>query len=124
MRVSVLFCDIVILVPSLILALKYLKIHMSLKNSTFGVIQLVTLLAPPLILIDHGHFQYNGVCIGLTILAAIALVRDYDVVASILFSLSLNFKQMALYYAPVFFLLCFASVLIREQLARLLDTFF
>jgi alpha-1,3-glucosyltransferase len=34
------------------------------------ILQLILLLVlPSLILIDHGHFQYNGVCIGLTLLA-------------------------------------------------------
>ena len=55
------------------------------------------------LLIDHGHFQYNGVCIGLTFLAIRAILHDQDILGSILFCLSLNFKQMALYYSPVFF---------------------
>lgn len=36
---------------------------------------LVALLQPCLLLIDHGHFQYNGVCLALCTLAAVALAR-------------------------------------------------
>ena len=42
-------------------------------------------------------------CIGLTIAAGLAVLHDWDCLGSVLFSLALNFKQMTLYYAPVFF---------------------
>jgi len=66
------------------------------------------LLQPALILIDHGHFQYNCVSLGLAMGAAACLSYRhsswiFDCAAAVLFSLSLNFKQMSLYYAPVFF---------------------
>ena len=70
--------------------------------STF-LLLLVCLSCPAIVLVDHGHFQYNGVCIGLSLLGAISILKDQDVIGSILFCLALNFKQMALYYAPVFF---------------------
>ncbi|CAM9781542.1 unnamed protein product, partial [Phaeothamnion confervicola] len=71
-----------------------------------GATALMALLQPGLILIDHGHFQYNGVCLGLAVAAAVAVASPFrhgDILGSVLFCLSLNFKQMALYYAPVFF---------------------
>jgi alpha-1,3-glucosyltransferase len=64
---------------------------------------LLCLIGPSNILIDHGHFQYNGVCIGLALLGSTSILEDRDVIGSIFFCLALNFKQMALYYAPVFF---------------------
>jgi alpha-1,3-glucosyltransferase len=63
----------------------------------------IPLMSPALILIDHGHFQYNCVCIGLAVLGMRYIVRGRHMLGSLLFCLSLNFKQMALYYAPVFF---------------------
>ena len=60
-------------------------------------------LSPCLVLIDHGHFQYNNVCIGLALWGALCILDNRDILGSIFFCLSLNFKQMALYYAPVFF---------------------
>ena len=61
------------------------------------------LLFPCLTIIDHGHFQYNAVMLGLCIGSFDDLVRRRFILASLLFVLALFFKQMALYYAPVMF---------------------
>jgi alpha-1,3-glucosyltransferase len=61
------------------------------------------LLQPAHVLTDHGHFQYNCISLGLAGLAAAAIARGHDVLGSVLFSLSLNHKQMGLFYAPAFF---------------------
>lgn len=58
------------------------------------------LLQPALLLIDFGHFQYNSVMLGLTLLAMNAFTAGHDRLGAIFFVLSLGFKQMALYYAP------------------------
>lgn len=79
------------------------KIRTVLTQSALVKLFCCCLLAPGIILIDHGHFQYNAICIYLAILAALAVLADRDILGSILFCCSLNFKQMALYYAPVFF---------------------
>lgn len=64
------------------------------------------LLIPSLILIDHGHFQYNCIALGLFLWTVICLTKRQDVLASILFCLAFNYKQMALYYSlPIFFFL-------------------
>jgi len=85
---------------------------------------------PALVLVDHGHFQYNSVSLGLTVLAAAWVERGrsglfstgrsggrrrrrrarpdlyldifYLVASSVAFTLALNHKQMTLYYAPAF----------------------
>lgn len=33
----------------------------------------MVLLSPSLVLVDHGHFQYNCVCLGLAVAAAAAV---------------------------------------------------
>lgn len=58
---------------------------------------------PVLSIIDHGHFQFNSVMLGLSMAAMTALVNHRFVVGSVLFVLALFFKQMSLYYAPVVF---------------------
>ena len=64
------------------------------------------LLQPGLIIIDHGHFQYNAVMLGLALSAFACFQADRRLLGSVLFCTSLMFKQMALYYAlPVFFYL-------------------
>jgi alpha-1,3-glucosyltransferase len=86
----------------------------------------VLLLNPSLVLIDHGHFQYNCISLGLALAAMAALLLEEGeqeqqrgagvappppplllprgrLVAAVLFTLSLCHKQMGLYYAPAFF---------------------
>ncbi|XP_068314030.1 probable dolichyl pyrophosphate Man9GlcNAc2 alpha-1,3-glucosyltransferase [Pyrus communis] len=63
----------------------------------------IILLNPCLILIDHGHFQYNCISLGLTVGAIASVLSDKDLVACVLYSLALNHKQMSAYFAPAFF---------------------
>ena len=61
------------------------------------------LLQPALTVIDHGHFQYNSISLGLSLWGIIAVIRGSDILGSIAFSLSLNYKQMELYHSLPFF---------------------
>ena len=73
-----------------------------------------------LLLIDHGHFQYNSISLGCTVLATTCVLRigssasvpaafrrvstfSWLVGAAFFFCMALNHKQMTLYYAPAFF---------------------
>ncbi|KAE9466648.1 hypothetical protein C3L33_01401, partial [Rhododendron williamsianum] len=73
------------------------------------------LLNPCLILIDHGHFQYNCISLGLTIGAVAAILSDKDLLACFLFSLALNHKQMSAYFAPAFFSYLLGKCLRRQN---------
>lgn len=64
---------------------------------------ILALLYPGVILIDHGHFQYNSISLGLLILATTSLIGKRELWASFFFTLSLNYKQMELYHALPFF---------------------
>lgn len=62
------------------------------------------LLYPGLLLVDHGHFQYNCVSLGLFLWATFFVVAvENDVLATVFFVLALNYKQMELYHALPFF---------------------
>jgi alpha-1,3-glucosyltransferase len=64
----------------------------------------VMLFSPCLILIDHGHFQYNSIGLGAAAGAAIAItIGGWDHLGAVLYCVSLNHKQMNLYFAPAFF---------------------
>lgn len=72
------------------------------------------LLYPGLILIDHGHFQYNCVSLGLFLWATFFIVAiENDYLATLLFVCALHYKQMELYHALPFFVyllrMCFRS---------------
>ncbi|XP_064625197.1 dolichyl pyrophosphate Man9GlcNAc2 alpha-1,3-glucosyltransferase-like isoform X2 [Lineus longissimus] len=68
-----------------------------------------SLLYPGLILIDHGHFQYNNVSLGFALWAILLLGKGWDVLGSVFFCLSLNYKQMELYHALPFFCYLFGA---------------
>lgn len=69
--------------------------------------------------------RYNGISLGLAVLASAAVISDHDLVGSMLFccryvtsqprteTCSLLFKQMSLYFAPAFF-----SFLLGKALAK------
>ena len=67
---------------------------------------LTALTQPALLLIDHGHFQYNTTSLGLALWSFYFMTQSSfigPVIGSVLFSLALNFKQMELYHAPAVF---------------------
>ncbi|GJJ15617.1 hypothetical protein Clacol_009895 [Clathrus columnatus] len=88
MRATVLISDLLIYFPAVALFIRRFLNHRSGRTQ------------PALILIDSGHFQYNSVMLGLTLLCLDYLSISSDLIAAVFFVLSLGFKQMALYYAP------------------------
>jgi alpha-1,3-glucosyltransferase len=83
---------------------------------------LIAMLQPSILLIDHGHFQYNTVALGLSLWSFYFVTRESSlagaanegsniygisvtsaVSGSVLFCAALSFKQMTLYYAPAIF---------------------
>jgi len=64
---------------------------------------LLTTCSPLLILIDHGHFQYNCVMSGLVLWALILIENKQFALAGVLFIMAINFKILALYYSIAFF---------------------
>ncbi|KAJ9173070.1 hypothetical protein P3X46_016244 [Hevea brasiliensis] len=104
MRWTVLSSDALIFFPAVLYFLfVYYGNHSSGRKSDVAWHIAMILINPCLILIDHGHFQYNCISLGLTIGAIAAVLAHKDLVASVLFCLSLNHKQMSAYFAPAFF---------------------
>jgi alpha-1,3-glucosyltransferase len=97
MRASVLAGDAFVLFPALAAFLSCSGARNGEKIFAF------TLSIPALMLIDHAHFQYNGVSLGLFIASVAAMATECTaghMLGSILFCMSVCFKQMNLYYAP------------------------
>lgn len=63
---------------------------------------LLLILNPVAIYVDHGHFQYNTVAIGLLLIATWATVSGRYLVGAITYTCSFLFKQTLMYFAPVF----------------------
>jgi alpha-1,3-glucosyltransferase len=147
MRASVLVCDALIYIPAAYFFSKSVarwsksppraspRQWWPLSGAPLLFLFLLTL--PALLLIDHGHFQYNGVSLGLA-LVAFALVASADTEgaaaghgggvggggpwwtarrmalyagAAACFCLALAYKQMLLYYAPAFFTFFLARII-------------
>ncbi|KAJ0099239.1 hypothetical protein Patl1_21464 [Pistacia atlantica] len=104
MRWTVLSSDALIFFPAVLyfVCVYYTSHNNSRRNDIVWHISML-LLNPCLILIDHGHFQYNCISLGLTVGAIAAVLSQKDLVASFLFTLALNHKQMSAYFAPAFF---------------------
>ncbi|KRY77960.1 Dolichyl pyrophosphate Man9GlcNAc2 alpha-1,3-glucosyltransferase [Trichinella pseudospiralis] len=96
MRFTVLISDVLVFFTSCYAYSKSLPSHMHL-------LFLFILLYPGNILIDHGHFQFNCVSLGLYIWTCTLLHWNYDIAAAVFFVFSLSFKQMELYHAPAIF---------------------
>lgn len=121
MRFTVLLCDLIIYMSAVwVLSRRLAASEVEERASSNVWLMLTALCQPAIILIDHGHFQYNTVSLGLalwsfhyvtiTTNSAKADVRQLSSSAfmgpiwgSIVFSLALNFKQMELYHAPAVF---------------------
>ncbi|XP_012998278.1 dolichyl pyrophosphate Man9GlcNAc2 alpha-1,3-glucosyltransferase isoform X2 [Cavia porcellus] len=102
MRATVFIADLMIYIPAVVLYCCCLK-EISTKKKAASA--LCILLYPGLILIDHGHFQYNCVSLGLALWGVLGVSRDWDLLGSLAFCLALNYKQMELYHSLPFF--CF-----------------
>ncbi|KAJ1986424.1 Glucosyltransferase-like protein [Dimargaris cristalligena] len=104
MRATVLVCELIVYVPAVYL---FLRAGKSASDTVQWVhrqtLWLLILLQPALILIDHGHFQYNSVMLGLVLWTVVAFQRQFYILGAISFCLALAFKQMALYFAPAVF---------------------
>ena len=132
MRATVLALDLAIYTPAVLLFLA--KRLQGRGRRTRAIAAMSILLQPSLILIDHGHFQYNTVMLGLSVasfsllytslpnpdlssdtsakesadmqarMTSLSRRISYEyITAAVCFSLSLCFKQMALYFAPAVF---------------------
>ncbi|KAJ7644149.1 glycosyltransferase family 57 protein [Roridomyces roridus] len=98
MRSTVVLLDAIVYVPALLLFTR--SWHANRSKRTQNLALLALLFQPALLMIDFGHFQYNSVMLGLTLLAINFFAQGRDLVGAVFFVLSLGFKQMALYYAP------------------------
>uniref|UniRef100_A0A4D5RLU0 Alpha-1,3-glucosyltransferase n=1 Tax=Ixodes scapularis TaxID=6945 RepID=A0A4D5RLU0_IXOSC len=123
MRYTVLAADLLVFFPAVLFFWSSVSSSFRMKPRDLAIVSTLTLLSPGLILIDHGHFQYNCVSLGLALLA-IGLVEEERLLwAAVVFSLSLNYKQMSLYYAIPFFCFLFGTCLKRPSWASKLKLF-
>ncbi|KAI8086269.1 glycosyl transferase [Halteromyces radiatus] len=113
MRTTVIISELLIYIPAVFVFCQlvygsqgYLKKHVS---------AILILLQPALIMVDHGHFQFNGVMLGFSLWTIIGLLSHHYILGAIAFCLALGFKQMALYYAPAVFAFLLGRCFIEDK---------
>ncbi|GCC35929.1 dolichyl pyrophosphate Man9GlcNAc2 alpha-1,3-glucosyltransferase isoform X1 [Chiloscyllium punctatum] len=120
MRATVFVADLAVYIPAILCYIHHCEGPERKKISSM----LCALLYPGLILIDHGHFQYNSVSLGLALWGLLGLLFDRVLFGSVAFCLALNYKQMELYHALPFFCYllgnCLKKGLKGEGLIRLI----
>lgn len=108
MRMTVIMADALLYIPIMLLACKVvitkvLRMNVERSEGFLFTFLAVAVLYPGQILIDNGHFQYNNISLGLTVLAVVAVLFNRRILGAAFFVLALNYKQMELYHAMPFF---------------------
>jgi len=122
MRATVIVSEYLTLVPALIICTRYLGRLTGVNQWESAIALVAVLMQPGLMLIDHGHFQYNAVMLGFVAATMSTMLRGHPVRSCAYFVAALGFKQMALFYAPAVFAyllgICFVP---RINIGRLLS---
>ncbi|KAK9454546.1 glycosyl transferase [Dipodascopsis uninucleata] len=122
MRLTVVLSELAVYIPAVSMFVRWKVKSLRLSPLYHSIASAAILFQPALIIIDHGHFQYNCVMLGFTLLAITNILQDRLVVGSIFFVLSLSFKQMALYYSlPIFAYLLGLCIFPRLNLLRFIS---
>lgn len=103
MRATVIVSEYLIYVPAAVIFVRRLSKLQGINAWTASVALTAILMQPGLILIDHVHFQYNSVMLGLMLASMSSVLAGRNMWSCVFFVAALGFKQMALYYAPVMF---------------------
>lgn len=121
MRWTVIMADLLLLFPPTftIFSQNLLSLNNCFEQKIVSC--LLSFLNPSLLLIDHGHFQYNGISLGLSLWTFLLICNNRFCLATVAFCLSLNYKQMQLYHAVPFFIFLLKKCSDRKSLASKLD---
>ncbi|PKX91800.1 dolichyl-P-Glc:Man(9)GlcNAc(2)-PP-dolichol alpha-1,3-glucosyltransferase ALG6 [Aspergillus novofumigatus IBT 16806] len=122
MRGTVVASEYLVYIPAVVNFLRRYTRMQGVPAWSASIALVAILLQPATILIDHGHFQYNTVMLGLVVASLDAILAGRMLWACLFFVGALGFKQMALYYAPVMFVfLLGVCIFPRIRILRLLN---
>ncbi|GFF99557.1 probable dolichyl pyrophosphate Man9GlcNAc2 alpha-1,3-glucosyltransferase [Aspergillus lentulus] len=122
MRETVIVSEYLVYIPAVVNFLRRYTRMQGVPAWSTSIALVAILLQPATILIDHGHFQYNTVMLGLVVASLDAILAGRMLWACLFFVGALGFKQMALYYAPVMFaFLLGVCIFPRIRILRLLN---
>ncbi|CAK7217923.1 Glucosyltransferase-like protein [Sporothrix eucalyptigena] len=122
MRATVFVSEYLIYIPAVVIFARRFSRLSGVASWTASVALVAVLLQPATLLVDHVHFQYNTVMLGLVTASMSSMLAGRFLWAAVFFVGALGFKQMALYYAlPVFTFLLGNCVFPRINISRLLS---
>lgn len=116
MRVTSLISELIFYIPSILTIASVLGKKFNLNRMDQIIISLIILNQAHLVLIDHGHFQFNSVMLGFFVCSLIELIKGHFATASIWFICCINFKQMGLYYSTFIFVFILSQLKTFQQL--------
>ncbi|CAG8959985.1 hypothetical protein HYFRA_00012702 [Hymenoscyphus fraxineus] len=103
MRATVVVSEYLVFIPAAVIFVRRLSKLQGVNTWNASIALTAILMQPGTILIDHVHFQYNTVMLGLVLASMSSVLAGRFMWSCIFFVLALGFKQMALYYAPAMF---------------------
>lgn len=103
MRATVIVSEYLVYVPAAVIFVRRFSKLSRVPSWNASVALVAILMQPALILVDHVHFQYNSVMLGLVVATMSSVLAGRLLWSCVFFVLALGFKQMALYYAPAIF---------------------
>lgn len=103
MRATVIVSEYLVYVPAAVIFVRRLTKLQGISSWNAAIALTAILMQPGTILIDHVHFQYNTVMLGLVLASMSSILAGRYMWSCVFFVLALGFKQMALYYAPAVF---------------------
>ncbi|WFD01739.1 dolichyl-P-Glc:Glc1Man9GlcNAc2-PP-dolichol alpha-1,3-glucosyltransferase [Malassezia obtusa] len=104
-----------VLVTELVLAgALYAHARCSPHSEADRILLLSVLLHPGLLIVDHIHFQYNGVLYGVMLWSLYAARAQRPLLCAVLFSSLLNLKHIYLYVAPAWIVYLFRAYLFPD----------
>jgi alpha-1,3-glucosyltransferase len=104
-RTSVIVTDVVFIYSLYLFSLTWPSVRLTETAHSYSKTCIVTALAflnPGLLMVDHVHFQYNGVMVGIFIVSLALIRKDCDLRAAGVFACLLCMKHIFLYVAPVY----------------------
>ncbi|KAF2172368.1 glycosyltransferase family 57 protein [Zasmidium cellare ATCC 36951] len=100
MRATVYISEHLVYIPAVIICTRHLARLHNINSWEASIALTAILMQPATILIDHGHFQYNTVMLGLVVASISSMLAGRALWSCLFFVGALGFKQMALFYAP------------------------
>jgi alpha-1,3-glucosyltransferase len=120
MRATVIVSEYLTYIPAAVVFVRRYSRFSGVSSWTASLALVAILMQPATILIDHVHFQYNTVMLGLVLATMASFLAERYKWSAVFFVGALMFKQMALYYAfTVFAYLLGRCFFPRIKLTRL-----